>query len=274
MGAKHAKWFVTSARTTGWLRETELVPKTQGVVEAIKQTRFALDLARHGKVPPPFPPHTAKDVGESKQLYKLVRDSGPRRVRRDRPGRARAREGSTHGIAREASVIRTPTAARLPKPFIAEQKQDACQAKGRVLQGLSRVALGEGARLLDPRARAEGRPGAGRARVGHLLRRRRHPRGRARLLPPPERAHPGLRGRDGRRHADDRLQRLHAQPAPGELAAAGRRRVAGARQREPRRGRRAGLRAATSTCATSSGRLSGGEGYELLKAAAHRASPV
>jgi heterodisulfide reductase subunit C len=30
MGAKHAKWFVTSARTTGWLRETELVPKTQG----------------------------------------------------------------------------------------------------------------------------------------------------------------------------------------------------------------------------------------------------
>ena len=27
MGAKHAKWFVTSAKTTGWLRETELVPK-------------------------------------------------------------------------------------------------------------------------------------------------------------------------------------------------------------------------------------------------------
>ena len=32
MGAKHAKWFVKSAETTGWLRETELVPKTQGVV--------------------------------------------------------------------------------------------------------------------------------------------------------------------------------------------------------------------------------------------------
>jgi len=76
MGAKHAKWFVTSARTTGWLRETELVPKTQGVVEAIKQTRFALDLGRHGKVPPPFPRHTAKDVGESKRLYKLVRSQG------------------------------------------------------------------------------------------------------------------------------------------------------------------------------------------------------
>ena len=43
MGAKHAKWFVKSARTTGWLRETELVPRTQGVVDAIRETRFALE---------------------------------------------------------------------------------------------------------------------------------------------------------------------------------------------------------------------------------------
>jgi succinate dehydrogenase / fumarate reductase, iron-sulfur subunit len=76
MGAKHAKWFVTSAKTTGWLRETELVPKTQGIVSAIKQTRFALDLARKGKVPPPFPPHVAKDVKESRRLHDLVRDQG------------------------------------------------------------------------------------------------------------------------------------------------------------------------------------------------------
>src|SRR5439155_688347 len=46
MGAKHAKWFVASAKTTGWLRETELVPKTQGIVSAIKQTGFALGLAK------------------------------------------------------------------------------------------------------------------------------------------------------------------------------------------------------------------------------------
>jgi succinate dehydrogenase / fumarate reductase iron-sulfur subunit len=79
MGAKHAKWFVTSAKTTGWLRETELVPKTQGVVSAIKQTRFALDLAVKGKVPPPFPPHVAKDVRESRRLFDLtVRESGRR----------------------------------------------------------------------------------------------------------------------------------------------------------------------------------------------------
>jgi succinate dehydrogenase / fumarate reductase iron-sulfur subunit len=79
MGAKHAKWFVTSAKTTGWLRETELVPKTQGVVSAIKQTRFAIDLAVKGKVPPPFPPHVAKDVREARRLYDLtVRESGRR----------------------------------------------------------------------------------------------------------------------------------------------------------------------------------------------------
>ncbi len=59
MGAKHAQWFVISAKTTGWLRETELVPKTQGVVSAIKETKFALNLFRHGKVPLPFPPHVA-----------------------------------------------------------------------------------------------------------------------------------------------------------------------------------------------------------------------
>jgi succinate dehydrogenase / fumarate reductase iron-sulfur subunit len=76
MGAKHAKWFVRSAITTGWLRETELVPKTQGVVSAIKQTKFALGLLKRGKVPPPFPPHVAKDVGESRALYNLVKEQG------------------------------------------------------------------------------------------------------------------------------------------------------------------------------------------------------
>jgi len=76
MGAKHAKWFVRSAMTTGWLRETELVPKTQGVVSAIKQTRFALELLKHGKVPPPFPPHVAKDVSEARALHELVQEQG------------------------------------------------------------------------------------------------------------------------------------------------------------------------------------------------------
>ncbi len=90
MGAKHANWFVTSAKTTGWLRETELVPKTQGIVTSVKQMKFALGLARRGKVPPPFPPHVA---GRSRRRAPST-ISSRRRSRgsaRHRAGRARAR---------------------------------------------------------------------------------------------------------------------------------------------------------------------------------------
>jgi succinate dehydrogenase / fumarate reductase, iron-sulfur subunit len=78
MGAKHAEWFVRSTVTTGWLRETELVPKTQGIVSAIKQTKFALGLLKHGKVPVPVPPHVADRVDEARALYKLVAEQGVR----------------------------------------------------------------------------------------------------------------------------------------------------------------------------------------------------
>jgi hypothetical protein len=76
MGAKHANWFVTSAKTTGWLRETELVPKTQGIVSSIKEMKFAMGLLKHGKVPPPFPPHVAEGVKESRALFDLVKQQG------------------------------------------------------------------------------------------------------------------------------------------------------------------------------------------------------
>ena len=76
MGARHAKWFVTSAKTTGWLRETELVPKTQGVVKSLKEVKFAMGLLRKGKVPSPIPHHVAKDVGEARALYDLVQEQG------------------------------------------------------------------------------------------------------------------------------------------------------------------------------------------------------
>jgi succinate dehydrogenase / fumarate reductase iron-sulfur subunit len=76
MGARHAKWFVVSAKSTGWLRETELVPKTQGVVKALKEVRFAMSLLPKGKVPPPFPPHVAAEVHESRELYDLVKKQG------------------------------------------------------------------------------------------------------------------------------------------------------------------------------------------------------
>ena len=71
MGAKHALWFVHSAKTTGWLRETELVPKTQGVLGALKETKFALSMFKHGKVP--LVPHVAENVQEARALYEVVK---------------------------------------------------------------------------------------------------------------------------------------------------------------------------------------------------------
>ncbi len=76
MGAKHAKWFVKSAMTTGWLREEELIPKTQGYIAAIKQVRFAISLARHGKVRPIPVPHVAEAVSEARALYELTQQQG------------------------------------------------------------------------------------------------------------------------------------------------------------------------------------------------------
>jgi succinate dehydrogenase / fumarate reductase iron-sulfur subunit len=99
MGAKHAKWFVVSARTMGWLRETELVPKTQGLVAALRETKFAISLAKKGKVPPPFPPHVAKDVQEARALYDLVKAQ-------DRGGAAGIVQGEK-GLARAAHAMET-----------------------------------------------------------------------------------------------------------------------------------------------------------------------
>ena len=219
MGARHAKWFVTSAKTTGWLRETELVPKTQGVVKAIKEIKFAMSLLPKGKVPPPFPPHVAARRGRVARALRPRQGSGPRRRRRA-SCRARRRSSTSRTRARRsraARPTRTTTRARSPSPISPTRSRS--REAGRLLQGVSREPLRQGARHLHPSARAEGRLRADRARVGDVLRRRGHPRGGARLLPPPERADPRVRRRDGRRHADDGLQRLHAQPAPGELPA-------------------------------------------------------
>jgi len=124
MGAKHAKWFVVSAKTTGWLRETELVPKTQGVVSAIKQTKFALDLARHGKVPPPFPPHVAKDVKESRRLADITTgDNGVRGFNGIVQGeKALGRLAHGHGVGKETleEIYDRPGAYK--RPYLPEDE--------------------------------------------------------------------------------------------------------------------------------------------------------
>jgi succinate dehydrogenase / fumarate reductase iron-sulfur subunit len=126
MGAKHAKWFVRSAETTGWLREEELIPKTQGYVSAIKQLKFGMSLARHGKVRPiPFP-HTAKDVGEARNLRKVVRGQGRDGALGIVQGE-RALAHLAHGTAGEGleEIYARPGAA--PRPYLPEQEAPAAE---------------------------------------------------------------------------------------------------------------------------------------------------
>ena len=103
MGAKHAKWFVRSTETTGWLRETELVPKTQGIVSSIKQMKFAMNLAKHNKAGLAFPPHVAKRRRRGAEPPQARARAGPPGRARPRAGRARAREAHARprrGLAR------------------------------------------------------------------------------------------------------------------------------------------------------------------------------
>ena len=90
MGAKHANWFVTSAKTTGWLRETELVPKTQGVISAISQMKFAMGLAqaRQGAAADPAARRRGRE-GVARAL-RPRQAAGPAGRGGHRPGRAGA----------------------------------------------------------------------------------------------------------------------------------------------------------------------------------------
>jgi succinate dehydrogenase / fumarate reductase iron-sulfur subunit len=124
MGARHAKWFVTSAKTTGWLRETELVPKTQGITKSVKEIGFAMSLLKKGKVPPPFPPHVAADVGESRALFDLVKEQG-------RDGAAGIVQGEkslmhlehhTAAAGGDRDPYDEPTSA--PRPYLPEEMED------------------------------------------------------------------------------------------------------------------------------------------------------
>ena len=77
-------------------------PKTQGIVAALKETKFALALARRGKVPLPFPPHVAEDVKEARALYNLVKEQGKQRGGGNRPGREGRSDASSSRRRRDA----------------------------------------------------------------------------------------------------------------------------------------------------------------------------
>ena len=158
MGAKHAKWFVHSARTTGWLREMELVPKTQGIVDSIRQTRFALKLARARQGADAVPAARGEEVKQARALYDLVQEQG----RSGYAGSCRARRRSARrhdhvdGERDPYGEGLVPAAACAAPARRSLRERERGLKQGRVLQGLPGVAVGEGARLVDPGARAEG----------------------------------------------------------------------------------------------------------------------
>ena len=154
MGAKHAKWFVRSAETTGWLREEELIPKTQGYVSAIKQLKFGAQprAARQG-APDSRPAH-GEGRERGAQPAQARPRAGPAGRARPRAGRAARSSGSTHGhservargdlraAGRRAEAVATRSGGGSDSVSTTETADEA----GRLLQGLPRVALGEGAR--------------------------------------------------------------------------------------------------------------------------------
>ncbi len=126
MGARHAKWFVVSAKTTGWLRETELVPKTQGLARALKETKFAISLARRGKVPLPFPPHVAKDVQEARALHDVVRVQGIAGAAGIVQGERALGRIEKHDESYAEAAARGPYGpGSAPVPYLPESEEDA-----------------------------------------------------------------------------------------------------------------------------------------------------
>jgi succinate dehydrogenase / fumarate reductase iron-sulfur subunit len=69
--ARHAQVFDVSTRATGYLLETALVPYTDPM--KAMDIKFALNLAKAGKVPNPLKPHRAKKLDEVRKLHKLLK---------------------------------------------------------------------------------------------------------------------------------------------------------------------------------------------------------
>ena len=169
-----------------------------------------------------MPPHVAKDVDQARALYDLVKQQGQRRRSRHRPEREGAR---AHRVRRGAGA---PREGR-PVNRVAYYKGCLASLSAKELD-ISTQALAPKLGIELVELEAVTCCGAGDIHEAepdfylHL---------NARIL--------GNAEATGHRHADDDLQRLHAQPPPGELGTTQRRRTARAGEREPEGGRFADL---------------------------------
>jgi succinate dehydrogenase / fumarate reductase, iron-sulfur subunit len=83
-GARHAQVFDVSTRATGYLLETALVPYTDPL--KAMDIKFAMQMARAGKVPNPLRPHRAKKLDEVRKLHKLLKTQEAELLKEKRAG--------------------------------------------------------------------------------------------------------------------------------------------------------------------------------------------
>jgi succinate dehydrogenase / fumarate reductase, iron-sulfur subunit len=128
-GARHAKWFTRSSYTTGWLRETELVPRTLGIVGAIKETGFARQLIMHNKAGIKVPPHVAEKVDEARALRDLVQAQGRGGALGIVQGeRALSRLAHGHGSEELEEIYARPDAQ--PRPYLPNEDKGQAPVGG------------------------------------------------------------------------------------------------------------------------------------------------
>jgi hypothetical protein len=81
-----------------------------------------MSLLPKGKVPPPFPPHVAADVGESRALFDLVKDQG-----RDGAAGIVQGEKALQHLAHHGETVDGPShpyddPRSFPKPYLPEEE--------------------------------------------------------------------------------------------------------------------------------------------------------
>jgi succinate dehydrogenase / fumarate reductase, iron-sulfur subunit len=94
-GARHAQVFDFSTRATGYLLETALVPYTDPL--KAMDIKFAMQMARAGKVPNPLKPHRAKKLDEVRKLHKLLKGQEAELLKEKRAGVSVDRENEGAG---------------------------------------------------------------------------------------------------------------------------------------------------------------------------------
>ena len=217
--------------------ETELVPKTIGPIAAITQIPFApaAGPGRQGAEPA----HAAQGARQRRGQAPLEAARGADKARPD--DRPLAPPVRHDGAAEHEGPLRV--LPRLPRQR--SRPEGARHLHPRVVRGSSASSWSTCRRSPAAAPATSTRPSPTTTCTST----------------PASSARPSAR----LRHAAHDLQRLHAEPAPGEQEAAGRPRGARAGQRQPRsRSARPRTRAA-SRCATCCGRSSEGDGYERFK---------